>query len=113
MSRCWFCRYDPERTPDPTLARLLGQILTALESLKAQGAKTMAAIDDLTAEVSAIETEITNLQATATLVVADINALIAAGNDSAAIEAIVARLKVSGANVDAANAAMTAVLPPA
>lgn len=71
------------------------------------------AIDDLNAAIAAIQISVTNLQATAATVVADIQTLIAAGNDDAAIEAAVANLKTSGASLDAANASLIAAEPPA
>lgn len=90
-------------------------IFRILRTILAKQEATLAAIDDLNAAVTAIQTSVTNLQATAATVVADIQALIAAQgqNNDQAIEDAVAKLTASGAALDKANSDLTAAEPPA
>ena len=95
------------------IIRTLEKILSIATANQQEIKRMSQALDDLNAAVAALQTSVTNLQATANTVVADIAALVAAGNDSAAIEAAVAKLKDSGTALDAANAALTASEPHA
>ena len=94
------------------IIRTLEKILSIATANQQEIKRMSQALDDLNAAVAALQTSVTNLQATANTVIADIAQLVAAGNDSAAIEAAVAKLKDSGTALDAANAALTASEPP-
>jgi hypothetical protein len=72
----------------------------------------MAAIDDLTAVVTEVDTDIANVLALVTTLNAQIATLEANTTDPAAVEAQVALLKQSAANIEAALPTPTAAATP-
>lgn len=97
------------RRSSDLLGALVGiaqQQLATLNQIKNTGDKTLAAIDDLNAEIVALGTSISNEITAAT------NAITAAAanGDSAAIETAVTNLKAAQAKIDAFTASLT---PPA